>query len=54
MDFMIPYLRSVMGFIGIKDIKFVSAQPMDALGAEVMNKKIEEAIAELKVFSDTL
>jgi FMN-dependent NADH-azoreductase len=28
-DFQEPYLRSIFGFIGISDIHFISAQPMD-------------------------
>ena len=42
-DFQEPYLRAVFGFVGISDIVFINAQPMDALGQEVRNKKIEEA-----------
>jgi FMN-dependent NADH-azoreductase len=28
-DFMEPYLRAIFGFVGIHDIEFVSAQPVD-------------------------
>ncbi|MDD5681128.1 MAG: NAD(P)H-dependent oxidoreductase, partial [Candidatus Omnitrophica bacterium] len=42
-DFQEPYLRTAFGFTGIKDIIFINAQPMDALGPEVQGKKIEEA-----------
>lgn len=28
-DFQEPYLRAIFGFIGITDVEFVSAQPMD-------------------------
>lgn len=38
-----PYLRTVFGFVGITDIKFINAQPMDALGPQVQKNKIEEA-----------
>lgn len=38
-----PYLRTAFGFIGLTDIAFIAAQPMDALGPEVRDKKIEEA-----------
>jgi FMN-dependent NADH-azoreductase len=44
-DMQEPYLRTVFGFVGITDITFVHAQPMDAFGPEVRNKKIEEAEA---------
>ena len=42
-DLQEPYLRTVLGFVGITDIIFINAQPMDAMGAEVQEKKIEEA-----------
>lgn len=41
-DFQEPYLRAIFGFVGITEITFINAQPMD-MGAEVQNKKIEEA-----------
>ena len=44
-DFQEPYLRAVFGFVGISDIAFINTQPMDALGVEAQNKKIEEAKA---------
>jgi len=42
-DFQEPYLRTVFGFTGITDMTFINAQPMDALGPDVQNEKIEEA-----------
>lgn len=42
-DYQEPYLRSVLGFIGITDITFINAQPMDALGPYMQGQKIEEA-----------
>lgn len=42
-DFQEPYLRTIFGFVGITDITFINAQPMDAMGPEMQNKKIEEA-----------
>ncbi|HPM42423.1 MAG TPA: NAD(P)H-dependent oxidoreductase [Candidatus Omnitrophota bacterium] len=44
-DFQEPYLKAVLGFVGIKDIKFINAQPMDALGPAVQEEKIKEAQA---------
>ena len=38
-----PYLRTVFGFVGLKDISFINAQPMD-LGVELKDKKLQEAI----------
>lgn len=44
-DFQEPYLRNVFGFIGITDITFINAQPMDALGPSVQAAKLAEAQA---------
>ena len=38
-----PYLRTIFGFVGITDITFVNAQPMDAMGPEVQREKLESA-----------
>ena len=38
-----PYLKTIFGFIGITDITFINAQPMDALGIDVQKEKIELA-----------
>ncbi|MDP3732325.1 MAG: NAD(P)H-dependent oxidoreductase [Candidatus Omnitrophota bacterium] len=42
-DYQEPYLRVIFGFVGITDITFIIAQPMDALGPEVQEEKIEAA-----------
>lgn len=42
-DFQEQYLRAVFGFVGLTDMTFVIAQPMDALGPDIKLKKIEEA-----------
>lgn len=47
-DYQEPYLRAIFGFIGISDISFINAQPMDAMGPEVQTKKIEEAISQAR------
>ncbi len=41
-DLQEPYLRTVFGFVGITDIAFIIAQPMD-MGPELEKKKLEEA-----------
>ncbi len=41
-DFQEPYLRTVFGLCGIKDMTFVIAQPMD-MGPELQKQKIGEA-----------
>lgn len=38
-----PYLRAVFNLVGITDIVFINAQPMDALGPGVAEEKIREA-----------
>ncbi len=52
-DFQEPYLRAVFGFVGIADITFVIAQPMDALGAQVKKEKLEEAKVLVKKIADS-
>lgn len=42
-DLQEPYLRTVFGFVGITDISFINAQPMDAMGPDIQDKKIKEA-----------
>lgn len=42
-DLQAPYLKTVFSFVGISDIKFINAEPMDALGADIQKKKIAEA-----------
>lgn len=47
-DLQEPYIRTVFGFAGITDISFINAQPMDALGPDVQDEKIKEAVIEAK------
>ncbi|MCM8827357.1 MAG: NAD(P)H-dependent oxidoreductase [Candidatus Omnitrophica bacterium] len=42
-DFQESYLRAVFNFVGIKDIFFINAQPMDAKGEKVRKERLEEA-----------
>ena len=42
-DLQEPYLRNIFGFVGITDIAFINAQPMDALGSQVQAEKIAAA-----------
>lgn len=44
-DFQEPYLRAIFGFVGITDITFVKAEPMD-MGDEVQKQKLELAKSE--------
>jgi FMN-dependent NADH-azoreductase len=52
-DFQEPYLRAVFGFVGITDITFVAAQPMDASGPAVMNGEIKNATAIARNIADS-
>lgn len=47
-DFQEPYLRTIFGFVGITDIQFIIAQPMDGVESEIRNQKILEAQALAK------
>ncbi len=42
-DYQEPYLRAIFGLVGLSDITFVNAEPLDALGPDVAKKRIEEA-----------
>ncbi len=42
LDFQEPYLRGIFGFVGIEDMVFIKAEPMD-MGKEIQKQKIEEA-----------
>ncbi len=42
LDFHIPYLRTVFGFVGITDIDVIIAEPMD-MGREIREQKLEDA-----------
>lgn len=42
LDFQEPYLRAIFGFVGITDIEFIKAEPMD-MGVEVQKQKLQEA-----------
>jgi len=44
-DFQESYLKAIFNFVGITDITFINAQPMDALGPQVRDQKIETAKA---------
>lgn len=48
MDQQEPYLRTVFGFVGLTDLTFINAQPMDAAGEEVREQKIAEAIGQIE------
>ncbi|MBF0217136.1 MAG: NAD(P)H-dependent oxidoreductase [Candidatus Omnitrophica bacterium] len=47
LDHQEPYLRTIFGFVGIKDIQFIIAQPMD-MGEQLQKEKILEALVKAK------
>lgn len=53
-DFQQEYLRTVFGVAGIVDIKFIHAQPMDAMGLEAQKQKIQQAQQEAVKLVDAL
>lgn len=46
-DYQEPYLRAIFGFVGIADITFIIAEPMD-MGKEKEQQKVKEAIESAK------
>lgn len=42
-DLLERYLRTVFEFVGITDLNFINAQPMDARGLKVQTKRIDQA-----------
>jgi len=46
-DFQEPYLRAIFGFIGITDVDFINAQPMDVTPA-LREAAVEAAIAQAR------
>ena len=46
-DFQEPYLRAIFGFVGIYDMHFINAQPMDA-GSELREAATSAAIREAR------
>jgi len=49
-DFQEPYLKAIFGFVGIKDISFIKAEPMD-MDPEVREEKLEEAKAAAELLT---
>lgn len=43
-----PYLRTVFGFVGLTDMTFVIAQPMDAGDPEFRKRRLDEAIHQAR------
>jgi len=47
MDFLTPYLKHILGFIGITDLTVITAEPMDA-GEEIQRQKLQAAIKRIE------
>ncbi|MES2199711.1 MAG: NAD(P)H-dependent oxidoreductase, partial [Chlamydiota bacterium] len=50
-DLQEPYLRTIFGYVGISDITFIKAEPMD-MGEEIRKQKIQEAQAAAKQLAE--
>ena len=48
MDFQEPYLRAIFGFVGLNDMTFINAEPMD-MGQEKEKKSLQEAFKAAKI-----
>ncbi len=46
-DFQEPYLRAIFGFVGIRDIQFINAQPMDVT-LELREAALQAAISQAR------
>jgi FMN-dependent NADH-azoreductase len=53
MNFHEPYLRTIFGFVGITDIRFVVAEPTD-MGSDLEKQKVAEAIEAAKTLATQL
>jgi FMN-dependent NADH-azoreductase len=52
LDFQEPYLRTIFGFVGITDIRFVVAEPMDLGQEELHRERIEDAKRRAAALAD--
>jgi FMN-dependent NADH-azoreductase len=52
-DFQESYLRAIFGWIGICDIEFINAQPMD-ITPQIRQKAIEQAIEDARLLANTI
>lgn len=52
-DLQEPYLRAIFGFVGITDISFIIAEPMD-MGDEIQKTRLEEAKKKAREIAGSL
>ena len=50
-DFLEPSLRSIFGFVGITDIEFFNAQPMD-ISVEIRRNAQRETMREVRAYAE--
>ena len=53
LDFQEPYLRAIFGFIGIEDITFINAQPLD-IAPDLTTANVQEAKEEARQLAQSL
>lgn len=53
-DFQEPYLRTMFGFVGITDMTFIIAQPMDGVSDESRRERLDEAKTSAREIADKL
>lgn len=51
-DFQEPYLRAIFGFVGIRDIQFINAQPMD-VSPDLREAAVAAAVASIGTVAET-
>lgn len=51
-DFQEPYLRAIFGFVGVRDMAFIHAQPMDIL-PDLGVAALDDAIRRAKALAAT-
>jgi FMN-dependent NADH-azoreductase len=49
-DFQEPYLRSIFGFVGVTDLQFISAQPMD-VAPDLRETALAAAVAQVEILA---
>lgn len=54
LDMLEPYLKQVLEFIGLKDPFFINAQPMDAGGDDLHEKRLNDALVVSRSLVDSL
>jgi FMN-dependent NADH-azoreductase len=51
-DFQEPYLRAIFGFVGITDLQFIHAQPMD-ISRELREIAVAAAVEKARQLADS-